>query len=622
MSGWAVPYPHSQSPPSSSTASAPAPRAHRFIKYLYKYLCKGSDRINISVHHSDMDFDEGENFELQRYVSATEAFARMLDISMHVFSHGVQLLTIHLPGEESVPVGDGGERDAPADVPAGAVTYVSKVNCYFMRPVVAVDRPGLAKRHMDALTMTEYFNFFQHAKTLPVALARKMAGELDEPAAAGCRRRRAASPDGEASDAEGAAGSVDSGLCYSGDEDGGPAPARRAAAAGMRGRGRGRGSGRARGRGGRGRRGGRGGGRVTAVAEHDILQDGGDVPHWVWPRSREGVSRLPVLMPTAGEVYYLRLLLLRVPARSFDDLKMVGGVMHSSFRAAAIARNIVNDGHEARQALRASVDCGTDTPAELRVMYCLFIMHLPEAGDPVELFVDFWEELSADVARPGWVPNSGRDSREGLSDGLRKVILLRRINSILRNYNKTGEAFGLPSQEQMEALLSDADRRVLGDEPSREDELRALQSPRQALAEFNLALPGLTAEQRAIVDYWVHERTAERSPQVFIDALAGRGKTHVMRVIAAWERSQGNLPLSCAFTGIVAAMHIGGVTCHRLCGLPISSDDVTGGASSITRNSEMGMLLRAGSAIICDESYMLRCAAEASLRSAALRAAS
>ena len=185
-----------------------------------------------------------------------------------------------------------------------------------------------------------------------------------------------------------------------------------------------------------------------------------------------------------GEVYYLRILLLTVPARSFDDLLTVNGVLCSSFRDAVIRRHLVSDGHEAADALQLEVDSETSTPADLRGLYCLFIMHLPETGDPVQLFSKFWRAMSADIRHPDWRVGDARPSQEGLSVLLRKALLLRRINTILRNYGKSGENFGLPSQEDVEVCLSEADQRLLADEPTREDELRALQTRSEARAVF------------------------------------------------------------------------------------------------------------------------------------------
>ena len=429
-----------------------------------------------------MDCNEAYNHELQRYLSATEAVARILQIPLHVSSHGVQLISIHLPGEESVEVGDcGAEGDEPGEAPAGAVRFVSKMTRYFKRP----DAPAL-----DGLTIREYFNTHNHGADLPPAVGAVFYEGVGDDAPAARRVRRRTAADDE-SDSEGEA-SVDASLAGSGndvDDDAVPSRGRgRGRGRGARGgRGRGRGGGRGgvrgRGRGGRGGRVGRGG---SSVRRCDILIDSTDVPHWVWPKSRPGISRLPHLLPTQGEVYYLRILLLTVPARSFDELLTVNGVLCSSFRDAALRRHLVSDGHEAADALQLEVDSETSTPADLRGLYCLFIMHLLETGDPVQLFSRFWRAMSADIRHPDWRVGDARPSQEGLSNLLRKALLLRRINTILRTYGKSGENFGLPSQEDVEVCLSEADQRLLADEPTREDdsELRALQTRSEARAVF------------------------------------------------------------------------------------------------------------------------------------------
>ena len=569
-----------------------------------------------------MEEDEAENYELQRYISATEACARLLEIPLQVSSHGVKLITFHLPGEESVPVGDGAEgADDDGERDTG-VPYVSMLHRYFLRPCVDIDVPGLDARHMDDVTVREYFENFNHAKTLPASLQRVLnasdsdsdGGDSDRP------RRRAGSDSSNASD--GIPGSVASHLGRSVDGDG----ERARAVGGVRGRGRRGGRGRGgRGRGGRGRgrggrgRGGRGSGggggpgrgRSSAVHRDDIWQDQAVHPqpvHWVWPKSARGISRLPGILPTQGQAYYLRLLLLTVPARDFDDLLVVDGTRYDTFKDAAVARGLVRNGDEAATAMRVVAEDETSTPSELRYLYGMLLLHGdPNEGDALELFRRFWRPMALDITNPRWRPGSREDSQAGLTDNLRKVLLLRRVNAMLDCFGKCGEDFGLPNQADVEAELTPHERALLADVPSRQDELRALQSPRQALEFYHRAVRDLTPEQRVIVDYWVSERQAGRSPQIFIDALAGRGKTHVMRAIAAWERSQEGLPLSCAYTGIVAAMHLGGMTAHRLFGLPITSSAGETAGSSISRGSEKGQLLAAGSAIIVDEAFMLRC---------------
>jgi hypothetical protein len=59
-------------------------------------------------------------------------------------------------------------------------------------------------------------------------------------------------------------------------------------------------------------------------------------------RASRAVGRMYFVQPTAGERYYLRLLLCHVAgATSFADLRTVGGVMHETFKAACEARGLL-----------------------------------------------------------------------------------------------------------------------------------------------------------------------------------------------------------------------------------------------------------------------------------------
>ena len=64
------------------------------------------------------------------------------------------------------------------------------------------------------------------------------------------------------------------------------------------------------------------------------------------PASRT-VARLQIVAPRAGELYYLRALLLHRSAYSFEELKMVNGVHHRTFQEAAITIGLFEDRSEA-----------------------------------------------------------------------------------------------------------------------------------------------------------------------------------------------------------------------------------------------------------------------------------
>jgi hypothetical protein len=73
--------------------------------------------------------------------------------------------------------------------------------------------------------------------------------------------------------------------------------------------------------------------------------------------------------PSAGEIFYLRILLFNLPAMSFQDYRTVNGIEFQTFQLAAVARNLVDDDREAYLAFQNVILMST--PAELRSLLVL-----------------------------------------------------------------------------------------------------------------------------------------------------------------------------------------------------------------------------------------------------------
>ncbi|KAH9072642.1 hypothetical protein Ae201684P_015717 [Aphanomyces euteiches] len=71
------------------------------VKYLYKYIFKGSGRSNFQLESSELD--EIKQYQDARYVSCCEALTRIFSFDMFNRSHAVENLEIHLEGEQVEP---------------------------------------------------------------------------------------------------------------------------------------------------------------------------------------------------------------------------------------------------------------------------------------------------------------------------------------------------------------------------------------------------------------------------------------------------------------------------------------------------------------------------------------
>lgn len=69
------------------------------VKYLFGYNFKGEDMITVEERYEN---DEIKKFEVQRYVSATNAFWRLAEFDMVTCDPSVYQLPVHLPKEQTV----------------------------------------------------------------------------------------------------------------------------------------------------------------------------------------------------------------------------------------------------------------------------------------------------------------------------------------------------------------------------------------------------------------------------------------------------------------------------------------------------------------------------------------
>ncbi|KAL6575510.1 hypothetical protein OROHE_000887 [Orobanche hederae] len=94
----------------------------RSIKYLFKYINKGNDRVTATISQENNDIvgeqhvDETQNYYNCRYVSPCEAVWRIFAFDIHYRDPAVQRLSFHLPNEQSVVFNDGDTIDYVVDV--------------------------------------------------------------------------------------------------------------------------------------------------------------------------------------------------------------------------------------------------------------------------------------------------------------------------------------------------------------------------------------------------------------------------------------------------------------------------------------------------------------------------
>ncbi|SAL96239.1 hypothetical protein, partial, partial [Absidia glauca] len=74
----------------------------RAVKYLCKYVTKGSDRSTFGLANQNEDVNEIEDFQNARYIGPCEAIWRILKYQVHLHTPPVSRLDLHLPEEQMV----------------------------------------------------------------------------------------------------------------------------------------------------------------------------------------------------------------------------------------------------------------------------------------------------------------------------------------------------------------------------------------------------------------------------------------------------------------------------------------------------------------------------------------
>ena len=83
------------------------------IKYLFKYVCKGHDRLTIHLKpNNEKVYDEIKNYQDARYLGSPEAVYRMLEYDIIEAKPSVTPLEVHLPGKQRVYFKEGEEQAA------------------------------------------------------------------------------------------------------------------------------------------------------------------------------------------------------------------------------------------------------------------------------------------------------------------------------------------------------------------------------------------------------------------------------------------------------------------------------------------------------------------------------
>jgi hypothetical protein len=318
--------------------------------------------------------------------------------------------------------------------------------------------------------------------------------------------------------------------------------------------------------------------------------------HFVWhktdkewrPRQHKtAIGRLYFVAPTAGERFFLRMLLTNVAGPTlWQHLRTFNGVEHPSFYDACLAWGLLQNDNEWQQCLEEASTISTGDA--LCHLFAIIMRHC-EPSVPETLWDDFKVHLCDDIRHRLHALNIVSPSDADVYD-----YGLFLLNKQLRDLGSCLSDF-----TNMPHVRNDWDH--IDENPFVLEQL-AYDRPNE-LKLANDLYSQLNNNQLTAFHSILESVDSQAGHTFFLNGPAGTGKTFVYRTLCHCLRANGHIVLCVASSGIAALLLLGGRTAHSTFSIPVhslSEDSVC----TINENSKQAIMLHQVCLIIWDEAAM------------------
>jgi hypothetical protein len=307
------------------------------------------------------------------------------------------------------------------------------------------------------------------------------------------------------------------------------------------------------------------------------------------PRQRGfAIGRMYYAQPTAGERFYLRLLLTAVKgATSYENLRTFQGIVAPSFREACLARGLLENDQEWQQCLEEARSMATGH--QLRNLF-VTILRDCAPSDPVQLWNTYWPHICDDLHHRLQQSNL----RVNPTDADVQDYGLYLINQLLLLSGKSLAEHWPYMPQVAQDWDADIDNRYIAEQRSYDVEEQAVLAAEHE-HRFN--------PDQAAVFHEILQAVINKTGQTFfLHGPGGTGKTYVYNTLCYRLRSQGKIVICVASSGIAALLLKGGRTSHSCFHIPVQINESS--TCSISRGSKLGNLFEIADLIIWDEALM------------------
>lgn len=280
-----------------------------------------------------------------------------------------------------------------------------------------------------------------------------------------------------------------------------------------------------------------------------------DMPrHCTWSKNswklrkafQNKLGRMYTVNPKEHEKFYLRYLLLHVPARGYSDLKQVDDIDYETFSQACLARGLIRDDNEWFDCMEEASQ--SKFPRALRLLFANILIHCSPKF-PHLLWDKFKDDLSFDLLK----------HYPDCHDAYMQALYL--INKKLLDQDKSLNDFvGMPQLTGHEKRISEGDIVDPKNEANLADKL------------INL----MNKDQFMIVNEFNDFFNEGKQKFLFVDGPGGTGKSFTLTALYHLFRSHNKCVCNMAFSGIAATVLKKGRTLHNRFKFDINRDSTAG----------------------------------------------
>eukprot|EP00106_Octopus_bimaculoides_P009294 XP_014776736.1 PREDICTED: uncharacterized protein LOC106873752 [Octopus bimaculoides] len=296
------------------------------------------------------------------------------------------------------------------------------------------------------------------------------------------------------------------------------------------------------------------------------------------------LGRVYTIHPSQQECFYLHE--VRGP-KSFQHLKTVNGEICSTFREACLRHGLLEDDSKWDATLAEASN--SRSAKSLRALFAI-LLYICEVSDPVSLWLRYRNDLAEEYyqLQKRQVPEIN-----SANDQIYNCALIDIENKIASLGGTTLQVYRLPATLRDRSNFTSTKL------------IREMSYNADTLAQFiHEHEPKLLPEQQQIISTVVGNVQNQKGGIFFLDALAGTGKTFIIKLLLSKLRLNKIIALAVASSGIAATLLPGGRTAHSAFKLPLHLVKYESPSCNITKTSEKGMLLQKCQFIVWDECPM------------------